>query len=65
MDAEQLIARSKELTALADEIQNSDRPIRVKLVRLNHIRKEMRAVMEQLGMTIEEIEEADPTNEQN
>jgi hypothetical protein len=59
MDLDAQIARREELSALADEIENSDRPTRVKIIRLKHIRDEMSKLIEQTDAAIgEAIEKA-------
>jgi hypothetical protein len=67
MDIDLFTARRKELTALADEIETSDRPTRVKMIRLRHIRNEMVKLrdqaLKQIDASIEEaIEKAKSTN---
>lgn len=56
MDIDAQIARRKELTALADEIENSDRPTRIKMIRLKHVRDEMTKLIVQMDAAIEAIE---------
>jgi hypothetical protein len=54
MDVDELIARRRELTALADEIQKStERPVRVKLIRLTYIRNELKALLAEMDAVIE------------
>ena len=55
MDLVELIARRRELNALADDIlKNTERPTRVKLIRLTHIRNEMKALLAEMDATLEE-----------
>jgi hypothetical protein len=59
MDADLFAARREELSALADEVENSDRPTRVKIIRLRHLRDEMTKLISQAEAAIdEEIEKA-------
>jgi hypothetical protein len=55
MDLVELIARRRELNALADEIlKNTERPTRVKLIRLTHIRNEMKALLAEMDAALDE-----------
>jgi hypothetical protein len=55
MDLVELIARRRELNALADDIlKSTERPTRVKLIRLTHIRNEMKALLAEMDATLEE-----------
>lgn len=58
MLSDQFAARREELTALADEIENSDRPSRVKIVRLKHIRDEMSKLIAETDAAIDKLESA-------
>jgi hypothetical protein len=54
MDLVELIARRRELNALADDIlKNTERPTRVKLIRLTHIRNEMKALLAEMDAALE------------
>jgi hypothetical protein len=56
MDLDFHTARRLELSALAEEIENSDRPTRVKVIRLKHIRDEMTKLINETEAAIEAIE---------
>jgi len=58
MDIDFHTARRLELAALAEEIENSDRPSRVKVIRLKHIRDEMSKLVAETEAAIEAIEKA-------
>jgi hypothetical protein len=46
-------SRRKELSSLADDIESSDRPVRVKIIRLRHLRNEMDSLAKRLDAEIE------------
>jgi hypothetical protein len=57
MDFDYHVARRMELSALADEIENSDRPSRVKVIRMKHIRDELsKLLVETEARIVEEVE---------
>jgi hypothetical protein len=58
MDIDLITSRRRELAALADEIEKSDRPTRVKIIRLNHICNELEALLAQTSAAIEAVEKA-------
>ena len=58
MDLDLRTARRLELSALADDIENSDRPTRVKVIRMKHIREEMTKLLDETEAAIAAIEKS-------